>query len=122
MVDLAKGHLRALEYLGEHVGCEEINLGTGKGTSVLELVEKFQQVNQVSVPYEIDQRRPGDLAECYAAVEKAQHLLGWTAEKIVEDMCRDSWHWIKTGMNKPMGRKDQKKFNIRSGVSSTQKT
>ena len=92
------------------------------GVEITELVEKFQQVNQVSVPYEIDQRRPGDLAGCYAAVEKAQHLLGWTAEKIVEDMCRDSWHWIKTGMNKPMGRKDQKKFNIRGGVSSTQKT
>ena len=100
VVDLAKGHLRALEYLAEHAGYEEINLGTGKGTSVLELVEKFQQVNQVPVPYEIDQRRHGDLAECYAAVEKARRLLGWTAEKSVEDMCRGSWHWIKTGMDK----------------------
>lgn len=94
VVDLAKGHLRALDYLSEHTGCEEINLGTGKGTSVLKLVGEFQTVNQVTVPYKIDGRRQGDLAECYAAVEKARNLLGWTAGKSVADMCRDSWNWV----------------------------
>lgn len=93
VVDLAKGHLKALDYLTYHTGCEEFNLGTGKGTSVLELVAQFQTVNQVTVPYKIDERRPGDLAVCYAAVEKARDLLGWTAEKSVADMCRDSWNW-----------------------------
>lgn len=94
VVDLAKGHLRALDYLSEYTGCEEINLGTGKGTSVLKLVGEFQTVNQVTVPYKIDGRRQGDLAECYAAVEKARNLLGWTAGKSVADMCRDSWNWV----------------------------
>ena len=89
--DLAKGHIKALEYVFQHNGCEEINLGTGKGTSVLELVHTFEQVNQIPVPYVIDSRRAGDLAECYAAVGKAEQLLGWTAMRDVESMCRSSW-------------------------------
>lgn len=95
VVDLAKGHIKALEYLLEHTGCEEINLGTGSGTSVLQLIHEFQRVNQVTVPYMFDERRPGDLAECYASVEKAHNLLGWTAEKTVDLMCKDSWRQQK---------------------------
>lgn len=95
VADLSKGHIKALEYLAEHTGCEEINLGTGTGTSVLQLIQEFEAANRVTVPYVIDKRRPGDLAECYASVEKAHELLGWTAEKKVESMCRDSWHFSK---------------------------
>lgn len=92
VVDLAQGHIKALEYIFQHAGCVEFNLGTGKGTSVLELVHTFEQVNQVPVPYVVDSRRAGDLAECYAAVGKAERLLGWTAKKTVDLMCRDSWN------------------------------
>lgn len=95
VVDLAKGHVKALEYLHNHNGVSVHNLGTGKGTSVLELVKAFEQVNQIKVPYKIVERRAGDIAECYAAVEKAYHDFGWKAEKNIEDMCRDSWRWQK---------------------------
>ena len=94
VVDLAKGHIKALEYILQHTGCEEINLGTGKGTSVLELVHTFEQVNHVPVPYVIDPRRTGDLAECYAAVGKAEQLLKWIATRDVESMCRSSWLFV----------------------------
>jgi len=93
VVDLAKGHVKALEYLQSHDGVSIHNLGTGKGTSVLELVQTFEQVNQVRVPYKIVARRDGDIAECYAGVEKAKRELKWAAEKTVEDMCRDTWRW-----------------------------
>ena len=93
VVDLAKGHLAAAEYAAEHKGTEVFNLGTGRGTSVLELVETFQRVNGVEVPHVIAARRPGDIATCYADAHKAKDILGWQAEKNVEDMCRDSWRW-----------------------------
>lgn len=93
VVDLAKGHLSAVEYASKHVGTEIFNLGTGNGYSVLEIVETFEQVNQVKVPYVITKRRPGDIAECYANTDKAANLLGWKAEKNLEDMCRDTWRW-----------------------------
>lgn len=93
VVDLAKGHVKALEYLENHRGISIHNLGTGKGTSVLELVHTFEQVNQVKVPYRVVERRAGDIAECYASVEKAERELNWKAEKTLEDMCRDAWRW-----------------------------
>jgi UDP-glucose 4-epimerase len=91
VVDLAEGHVAALENLtaGMHV----YNLGTGRGTSVLELVKAFQEVNGVKVPYEIVDRRPGDIAECYADASKAKAELGWTAKRGIKEMCRDSWRW-----------------------------
>ena len=93
VVDLAKGHVAALTYAMEHTGTEAVNLGTGRGTSVLELVETFQRVNGVPVPYVVTSRRAGDLALYYANADKAEHLFGWHTELTIEDMCRDSWHW-----------------------------
>ena len=93
VVDLAKGHVAALEYSMEHRGCEVFNLGTGVGYSVLDLVKTFEKTNGVKIPYEIVPRRPGDIASCYAATDKAWHLLRWRAEKSLEDMCRDAWRW-----------------------------
>ena len=93
VTDLARGHVAALRYTAEHTGTEIINLGTGKGCSVLELLQAFENANHVTVPYEIVPRRAGDIAACYADTEKARRLLGWKAEKSLEDMCRDSWRW-----------------------------
>lgn len=93
VVDLAKGHIKALEYLESHEGVAVHNLGTGKGTSVLELIRTFEIENQVFVPYHIGERRIGDVAECYAGVKKAENELNWVAEKTLEDMCRDAWRW-----------------------------
>lgn len=93
VVDLAKGHVKAVAYALGRTGVDVINLGTGRGTSVLELLHTFEKVNSVSVPYEIVPRRPGDIATCYADPRKAQKVLNWTAEKTLEDMCRDSWRW-----------------------------
>lgn len=92
VTDLARGHVKALEYALAHRGVETVNLGTGRGTSVLELVRTFEQVNGVPVPYVLAPRRPGDVAACWAAVDKAERLLGWRAEKSLADMCRDSWN------------------------------
>lgn len=96
VVDLAKGHLKALYYAREHTGVEAVNLGTGTGYSVLDLVEAFKKVNQIDVPYVIAPRRPGDIAECYADPTKARELLGWEAEYGVEEMCKDAWHFIES--------------------------
>lgn len=93
VVDLAKGHVKALELGGE--GIEVFNLGTGKGTSVKEVVDTFIEVNRVDVPYKVVDRRPGDLPEYYASVDKAEQLLSWKAEKTLEDMCRDSWRFAE---------------------------
>ena len=95
VVDLAKGHLKALEYAQEHTGAEAFNLGTGRGVSVLELGDTFERVNGVKVKHVIGPRREGDLAKCWANPEKAKNVLGWTAEKTVEDMCRDSWSFVR---------------------------
>ena len=91
VMDLVKGHLAALEKTGP--GVHIYNLGTGKGTSVLELIAAFQRVNQVEIPYRIVERRPGDLAACWADASKARDELGWTAERSLEDMCRDAWRF-----------------------------
>ena len=96
VVDLAKGHVAAIDYAEKFVGTDIINLGTGVGYSVLDMVKAFEKVNNVKVPYVIAPRRDGDIAECYADPTKAKKLLGWTAEKTLEDMCRDSWRWQTT--------------------------
>jgi len=99
VVDLAHGHLKALEYLQQHEGIEAINLGTSVGYSVLDMVKAFSEVNKVAVPYQIAPRRPGDIATCYAEPSKARELLGWQTEKTLEDMVRDSWHWQSQNPN-----------------------
>lgn len=93
VVDLAEGHVAALEQLtaGVHV----YNLGTGRGTSVLELVKAFEEANDIQVPYEIVDRRPGDIASCYADATKAEKELGWVAKRDIVSMCRDSWKFEK---------------------------
>lgn len=93
VVDLAKGHLAAIRYLEDYSGVEAINLGTGRGFSVLEVVKNFEQTTGVKVPYEIAGRRAGDSARCYADPQKAKRLLGWRAEKTLEGMCKDTWRW-----------------------------
>lgn len=100
VVDLAKGHVKAIDYADKHKGTEIFNLGTGTGYSVLDIVKAFVRVNGVNIPYDIRERRPGDIAECYADPGKAAEKLGWKAEKTLEDMCRDSWRWQK---NNPKG-------------------
>ena len=94
VVDLAKGHLQALDYAVAHAGVEAINLGTGNGVSVLELIHTFIRATGVDVPYVIGPRRDGDLARVLADAGKAKVLLGWTAEKTLEEMCRDSWNFV----------------------------
>ena len=96
VVDLAKGHVAAVKYTEENKGCEVFNLGTGAGYSVLDMVHTFRDVNQVEVPYQIVDRRPGDLAVCYADPAKSAEKLHWKAEKNLADMCRDSWRWQST--------------------------
>lgn len=93
VVDLAKGHVAALKYAAGHTGTEAFNLGTGTGYSVLEIVAAFEKATGINIPYIFASRRPGDIAECYAGTEKAEHILGWKAGKSLEDMCRDSWRW-----------------------------
>lgn len=95
VVDLAKGHVKAINYASVHKGTEIVNLGTGVGYSVLDIVKTFIKVNGVDIPYVIKDRRAGDIAECYADPTKALKVLGWKAEKNLEDMCRDSWNWQK---------------------------
>ncbi len=91
VVDLAEGHVKALEHLNE--GVHIYNLGTGQGTSVLELVHAFIQENKVDVPYKIVSRRPGDLATCYADANKAKAELKWSAKRGIEEMVRDAWNF-----------------------------
>ncbi len=93
VVDLAEGHVAALENLTE--GVRVYNLGTGKGTSVLELVKAFEEANDIEVPYEIVDRRPGDIASCYADASKAKQELGWAAKRDLIAMCRDAWRFEK---------------------------
>lgn len=99
VVDLAKGHVAAINYAAKHKGTEVVNLGTGVGYSVLDIVKSFERVNGITIPYVITSRRPGDIAECYADPQKAYNLLGWKAEKNIDDMCRDSWNWQQKNPN-----------------------
>jgi UDP-glucose 4-epimerase len=93
VVDLAVGHLRAMDYLANHEGVVTVNLGTGRGYSVLEVVQTFEQACGRPVPYDIVARRAGDIAECWADPSLAAALLGWKAERDLMTMCRDAWRW-----------------------------
>ena len=93
VVDLAKGHVKALEKICDNPGLVICNLGTGKGVSVLEMVKTFEKVNGVKVNYKITGRRPGDIATCYASCDYANKFLGWHAEKNIEDMCKDAYEF-----------------------------
>ena len=99
VVDLALGHIKALDKIKAAEGVGIYNLGTGTGYSVLDLVHNFQEANGVEIPYVIVDRRPGDVATCYADATKAKEELGWTAQKTLADMCRDSWNWQKNNPN-----------------------
>jgi len=100
VVDLAKGHVKAIEYACKNKGTEIFNLGTGTGYSVLDIVKAFESANNIKIPYVVKARRDGDIAECYADPVKAKEQLGWQAEKTLEEMCRDSWRWQS---NNPKG-------------------
>lgn len=93
VVDLAQGHLAAMDYICTHSGLSVFNLGTGKPSSVLEMVHAFEAVSGVSIPYVIEARRPGDVASCYADPGKAERVLGWHAKKDIQAMCEDTWRW-----------------------------
>lgn len=99
VVDLARGHLKAVERVKNHTGVDAYNLGTGHGYSVLDIVKTFSRVNGVEVKYKIAERRPGDIAECYANPQKAKELLGWEAAYDLEKMCRDAWHFMVENPN-----------------------
>ena len=99
VVDLAKGHVAAIEYLMRHTGEGVFNLGTGNGYSVLDMVHAFEEANGVKVPYVIAPRRPGDLPICYADPAKSREILGWQATHDQNDMCRDSWNWQSKNPN-----------------------
>ena len=99
VVDLAKGHVKALAKLEKGSGLNIYNLGTGTGYSVLDMVKSFEKANGVPVPYAIKDRRPGDIATCYADAKKAKDELGWEAENGIEEMCRDAWRWQSNNPN-----------------------
>ena len=96
VVDLAIGHLRALDKIKENPGVAIYNLGTGHGYSVLEVVSNFEKATGVKIPYKIMPRRAGDIATCYASPEKAKKELNWEAKRDIYDMCKDSWKWQST--------------------------
>lgn len=99
VVDLAKGHLKALERVLNTTGIDAYNLGTGRGFSVLEVVKAFEVASGRDIPYRIVDRRPGDVAVSYADPSKARELLGWEAEKTIEEMCEDAWRWQSENPN-----------------------
>lgn len=99
VVDLAKGHVKALKKLDEKAGLCVYNLGTGTGYSVLDMVKSFEKANDITVPYIIKDRRPGDIATCYADASKAKTELDWEAEYGIEEMCRDAWRWQSNNPN-----------------------
>lgn len=93
VVDLAKGHISALEKINHSPGKITVNLGTGQGYSVLQMIQTFERVNKVNVPYEMTERRTGDVAACYADTSFAQECIAWHSKLNLEDMCRDTWRW-----------------------------
>ena len=99
VVDLAKGHLKALEFIANHKGVNAVNLGTGKGSSVLDMVHAFEAASGMKIPYEIKPRRAGDIATCYANADKAKQLFGWEAEFDIEKMCADTWGFAQKNPN-----------------------
>lgn len=99
VVDLAQGHIKAVEKVLSSTGVDAYNLGTGTGYSVLDMVDAFEKVNGVKVPCVITARRPGDIATCYADPTKAKEVLGWVAKYGIEDMCRDTWNFMQKNPN-----------------------
>ena len=99
VVDLAKGHVKALKKAREITGAEAYNLGTGKGYSVLDIVKAFEDATGIKIKYEITNRRPGDIPTCYADPTKAKEELGWEATKDIKEMCEDSWRFTKNNTN-----------------------
>lgn len=99
VVDLAKGHIRAIEYAQKNTGVIAVNLGTGNGFSVLDIVKAFERATGIKIPYKIAPRRPGDIDECYADASLALEKLGWKAELSIDDMCRSAWNWQKNNPN-----------------------
>ncbi|WOC25918.1 UDP-glucose 4-epimerase GalE [Pseudoalteromonas sp. N1230-9] len=99
VVDLALGHLKALERIADNTGAHIYNLGTGNGYSVLEMVNAFEKASGQAVPYQISPRRSGDIAACYAATEKAFNELGWQAERGIDEMMQDTWRWQSNNPN-----------------------
>jgi len=91
VVDLAVGHIRAIDFCNKNSGCHAFNLGTGRGISVLEMVQAFERTTGEAVPHVVTSRRPGDIATCFSSPAKAEKVLGFKAEKTLDDMCRDSW-------------------------------
>jgi UDP-glucose 4-epimerase len=106
VVDLAQGHCKAIDYTASHHGTEAINLGTGRGYSVLELVAAFEQASGREIPYVVDPRRPGDIAICYADPSRAAEILGWQAKRDLKTMCVDTWRWQSSN---PQGYETDKK-------------
>lgn len=99
VMELAEAHLKAFQAIGSEKGGYHIwNLGTGQGYSVLEIIEQFQQITGRNVPYQIMERRSGDIATCYAATQKANEELGWVARRGLEEMIRDAWGWEKKNL------------------------
>ncbi len=103
VVDLARGHVKAIEKIRQNPGTEVYNLGTGTGYSVLDIVKNFEEASGLKIPYVIKERRAGDIATCYADASKAEKELGWKAEYGIKEMCEDSWRWQK---NNPNGYED----------------
>ena len=99
VVDLARGHVKALNKIKENTGLNIYNLGTGTGYSVLDIVKNFEEASGVKIPYSIKPRRPGDIATCYSDAAKAKEELGWVAEYGIKEMCADSWRWQKNNPN-----------------------
>ena len=99
VVDLALGHVKALKKIEENAGLSLYNLGTGTGYSVLDIVKNFEEANDLKIPYVIKERRPGDIATCYADAKKAEEELGWKAQYGIKEMCEDAWRWQKNNPN-----------------------
>jgi UDP-glucose 4-epimerase len=99
VTDLARGHVAALDHIDQNKGIAIYNLGTGSGTSVLEMIHAVEEVSGKKIPYEVVERRPGDVGSCYADVSKANEELGWKAERSIVDGCRDSWNWQSKNPN-----------------------
>ncbi|WP_415759766.1 UDP-glucose 4-epimerase GalE [Pseudomonas sp. LT1P18] len=104
VVDLAEGHVAALNYYNSNSGLITVNLGTGSGVSVLQVIEKFEEASGVKINYSITSRRSGDVAECWADPTLAKQRLGWVARRSIEDMCKDTWNWQSKN---PTGLSDQ---------------
>lgn len=99
VVDLARGHVKAIEKIRQNPGIEIYNLGTGRGYSVLDIVKNFEEASGVKIPYVIKPRRAGDIATCYSDASKAERELGWKAQYGIKEMCEDSWRWQKNNPN-----------------------